>query len=168
MEKEIDMVKIYEHIVSSYRARKIRRRNRSLAGDIALFMFFHPGNFHVGHAAPGGVSGVFQAVANAGIVFAFLGFRQAIDFAGEAKNPKRDVPLAIILAVCAGLIVYILLQIAFLGAVPADHLLHGWATLQFDSPFANLAAAVGLSWLTGLILFDAVISPADPLDAGSF
>jgi len=127
---------------------------------IALFMFFHPGNFHVGHAAPGGVSGVFQAVANAGIVFAFLGFRQAIDFAGEAKNPKRDVPLAIILAVCAGLIVYILLQIAFLGAVPADHLLHGWATLQFDSPFANLAAAVGLSWLTGLILFDAVISPA--------
>lgn len=39
MEKEIDMVKIYEHIVSRYRARKIRRRNRSLAGDIALFMF---------------------------------------------------------------------------------------------------------------------------------
>ncbi|MFT8872916.1 MAG: APC family permease [Sporolactobacillus sp.] len=127
---------------------------------ITLLSFFHPGNFSVGHAAPGGISGVFQAVSNAGIVFAFLGFRQAVDFAGEAKNPKRDVPLAIIFAVTIGMIVYMMLQITFLGAVPAHDLASGWAKVTFNSPFANLAATLGVSWLTGLILFDAVISPA--------
>ncbi|MFT8361875.1 MAG: APC family permease [Sporolactobacillus sp.] len=127
---------------------------------VSLLMYFHPGNFSVGHAAPGGLSGVFQAVSNAGIVFAFLGFRQAVDFAGEAKNPKRDVPLAIILAVTVGMVIYLLLQITFLGAVPGHDLAGGWAKVTFNSPFADLAAALGVSWLTGLILFDAVISPA--------
>lgn len=127
---------------------------------VSLLMYFHPGNFSVGHAAPGGLSGVFQAVSNAGIVFAFLGFRQAVDFAGEAKNPKRDVPLAIIFAVVIGLVIYILLQITFLGAVPGKDLAKGWGVVTFNSPFADLAAALGVSWLTGLILFDAVVSPA--------
>ncbi|HET7615586.1 MAG TPA: APC family permease, partial [Bacillales bacterium] len=56
-------------------------------------------NFSVTAADPGGLKGVFEAVTGAGIVFAFNGFRQPIEFAAEARNPQRDVPLAIILSV---------------------------------------------------------------------
>ncbi len=128
---------------------------------VVLLSFFHPGNFSVMTADPGGLHGTFKAVASAGIVFAFLGFRQAIDFAGEAKNPQRDVPLAIILSVVIGLIVYLLLQISFIGAIPPEQLAKGgWAALKFNSPFADIALLLGMSWLTNLVLFDAVISPA--------
>ncbi|TCP23818.1 amino acid transporter [Scopulibacillus darangshiensis] len=127
---------------------------------IVLLSVMHSGNFSVTTAEPGGMHGVFKAVAGAGIVFAFLGFRQAIDFAGEAKRPQKDVPLSIILSVVIGLVVYVLLQIAFIGSVPPDQLINGWANLDFQSPYADLAAALGMIWLVNLILFDAVISPA--------
>ncbi|MFC7394905.1 APC family permease [Scopulibacillus cellulosilyticus] len=127
---------------------------------IALLFFIHPGNFTITKANPGGIHGVFKAVAGAGIVFSFLGFRQAIDFAAEAKNPRKDVPRAIIYAVITGLVLYVILQLVFIGAVPPEKLAHGWASLKFSSPFANLLGALGISWLVSLILFDAVISPA--------
>lgn len=133
---------------------------------ITLLMFLKGGNFAIGGAVPGGAHGVFGAIAGGGIVFAFLGFRQAVDFGAEAKNPQRDIPRAIIMAVFLGTVVYILLQIAFLGGVPSN-LLHngGWGniaqTLQGSNyPFVALASSLGLTWLSTLLLVDAVISPA--------
>lgn len=128
---------------------------------IILLTQFHVHNLSVAGASPGGFHGVANAISTAGIVFAFLGFRQAIDFAGEAKNPQRDVPRAVILSIVIGAIVYILLQIAFLGAVPASSLTNGWANIGFaKSPFADLAKALGMIWLANILLVDAVISPA--------
>lgn len=118
------------------------------------------GNFSIGGANPGGLHGITKAVASGGIVFAFLGFRQAVDFGAEAKNPQRDIPLAIILAVLLGAVIYVLLQISFVAAVPASELGNGWAGIHFKSPFAGLATAIGLGWLANLLLIDAVISPA--------
>jgi amino acid transporter len=117
-------------------------------------------NFSIGGASPGGAHGVFQAIASGGIVFAFLGFRQAVDFGAEAKNPQRDIPRAIILAVTLGAVVYVLLQVAFLGAVPHDIASKGWGAVQFKSPFVGLATSLGISWLSTVLLIDAVISPA--------
>ena len=37
---------------------------------------------------------IVQAVSSGGILFSLLGFRTAMDLAGEAKSPSRDVPLA--------------------------------------------------------------------------
>lgn len=127
-----------------------------------LFMHLDPSNFEVLRGAdPGGMKGIFAAVTGAGIVFAFNGFRQPIEFAGEAKNPERGIPLAILISVVVGLIVYMLLQIAYIGAVPADMLANGgWSGLHFESPWADLAAALGLVWLANLVLIDAVISPS--------
>ncbi|MDP9727556.1 APC family permease [Alicyclobacillus tolerans] len=127
---------------------------------IILLFNMHPASFAAGGASPGGVKGIFSAVSTAGIVFAFLGFRQAIDFAGEAKNPQRNVPLAIILAISLGAIIYILLQVSFVGAMPAADLTKGWAAVNFNSPFANLAMTLGFGWLASLLFIDAVISPA--------
>lgn len=131
-----------------------------LATIILLFTQFHPHNFSVGGASPGGVHGLFSAVATAGIVFSYLGFRQPIEFAGEAKNPQRDVPRAVILSILLGAVIYVLLQLVFIGAVPASQLSKGWAALTFTSPFANVAMLVGFGWLATLLFADAVISPA--------
>lgn len=127
---------------------------------VVLFTHFHAGNFSSHGFATGGFTGIESAVSTAGIVFAFLGFRQAVDFAGEARNPSRTVPVAIILAIGLAAIMYVLLQICFIGAVPAKALSGGWSAINYSSPFANLAGALGLAWLANLLFADAVLSPS--------
>lgn len=127
---------------------------------VILFTQFHPHNFSIGGSKPGGLSGVLLSLPGAGIVFSFLGFRQPVEFAGEAKNPQRTVPMAIILSLLIGAVIYILLQIVFIGAIPASQLHHGWSGLSFTSPFANVALLLGFGWLAALLFADAVLSPA--------
>ncbi|GMA58584.1 hypothetical protein GCM10025858_30870 [Alicyclobacillus sacchari] len=127
---------------------------------ILLLVHFHPHNFAVGGASPGGVHGAMQALTAGGLVFAFLGFRQAVDFGAEARNPQRDIPRAIIIAVIGASTIYILLQISFIGAVPASHLAQGWSGVNFKSPFANLLETLGLGWAAVIIYADAILSPS--------
>ena len=44
--------------------------------------------------APYGWHGIFSAVSTGGIVFALIGFRHAVDMAGETRNPSWNGPLA--------------------------------------------------------------------------
>ncbi len=127
---------------------------------VVLFMHLKPANFSVHGMAPYGFSGIEQAVSTAGIIFAFLGFQQAVGFSSEAKNPQRTVPVSILLAVALSAGLYVLLQLSFVGAVPASAIAKGWDALDYTSPFANVAAALGLGWLSTVILGDAVISPS--------
>lgn len=124
---------------------------------------FERGNFFDhGGFLPAGWPGVFSAVATGGVMFAMLGFRAAIEMAGEAKNPQRDLPLATIGAVLITGTIYLLIQIGFLGALPAGSLAHGWSHLASHvaaGPFVELATAAGLIWLVRIIYIDSVISP---------
>ncbi|MGH8048800.1 MAG: APC family permease [Chthoniobacterales bacterium] len=124
---------------------------------------FHSTNFtNFGGMMPAGWSGVFTAVSTGGTLFAMLGFRAAIEMAGEAKNPQRDIPLALVGSVLITGAIYILIQIAFLGALPASSLAHGWSGLSSHvqtGPFVQLAAAAGLVWLVKLIFVDSIVSP---------
>ena len=135
---------------------------------IAAFLVtvFHGENFTSFGFMPQGWGGVFTAIPTAGIVFSFLGFRQGVELAGETKNPSVNVPFAVIGSVLLCGVIYIALEIAFIGAVrPADLLSsHGWKELAFAGDFGPLAAIatiLGLSWLATLLYIDAVISPAD-------
>lgn len=127
---------------------------------IFLLRHIHISNFSVGGADPGGIKGIFGAVTSSGIAYAFNGFRNPIEFAGESRRPQRDVPWAIILSVLVGLVLYLLLQVAFIGATPRDMLSGGWGQIHFDSPWAGLASAIGLGWLVNLVLLDSVVSPS--------
>jgi amino acid transporter len=129
---------------------------------LAIF-HFHGSNFHAADGfAPTGVKGIISAIPNAGIIFALLGFEQADQLAGESTNPKRDIPRAVIGSVLIGLVIYLALQIVFVGAIPQNEILHTWAATGakfIDGPFAAITTAVGLVWLTVVLRIDAVISP---------
>jgi amino acid transporter len=80
--------------------------------------------------------------------------------AGEARHPGRSIPFAIFGSIALSTVVYLLLQVAFLGAVAPSHLHEGWAALEFSSPFAQLALALNLNWLALLLYADAFVSPS--------
>lgn len=123
---------------------------------------FHPANFHSEGFAPFGAKGVLAAISTSGIIFALLGFEQAIQLAGESRNPKRDLPRATLGSVAIGAVIYLLLQVVFIAALPHSSFAHGWAHLAYEGdtgPWAGLATVVGLGWLAWILYFDAIISP---------
>jgi amino acid transporter len=144
----------------------------------AIFLFtitkaanFSSFSFH-GHSgfAPYGTASIFGAISTTGILFSYLGFRQALDYAGEAKNPQKHVPLATVLSVFIAFAIYVTIQIAFTGAInwhsagvhPGDWL--GLSTSSWASaPLFSAFQAAGIGWLatfSQLLVVDAGISPS--------
>jgi amino acid transporter len=124
---------------------------------------FHTSNFTAGGGfAPYGAHGVFAALP-LGVVFALNGFEQATQMSGEARNPQRNVPRAVIGAMVVGTLLYLALEVAFIGALHPANLLHGWANPVGKGdfgPYATIATGLGLGWLAVILYLDAFISPA--------
>ena len=133
---------------------------------IVLATQFHGGAFNShGGFMPFGTKAMFAAIPGAGIVFAYLGFEQADQLAGEVRDPQRNLPRAIIIAILMCTVIYLLLQVVFLGALRPSDLTHGFAGLKTNpgmevGPLAFLATGVGLGWLAFVLRLDAFISPS--------
>ncbi|MCW2672814.1 MAG: amino acid permease [Frankiales bacterium] len=131
---------------------------------VLAIVSFHGSNFTAADGFnPYGAKGVLSAVSTSGIIFALLGFEQADQLAGESANPKRDIPRAVIGSILLGGLIYVLLQVAFLAALPGSQIGKSWATGAYAAltgPFAQLSALVGVVWLSTVLYIDAVISPA--------
>jgi amino acid transporter len=137
-----------------------------------LLISFHPqyltGTGPVGHGQGGflpfGMEGVLAAISSGGIIFAYSGWDSAIAFGAESKNPGRNIPIAVIGSMLIGFVIYMGLEIAFLGALRPADLIHGWTNLTLPAhvagPFAALATGFGLTWLAFVLYIDAIISPA--------
>ena len=129
---------------------------------VLLVVAFNPSNFTAAEGFnPSGFTGILSALG-LGIIFAYQGFEQAIQLGGETRNPGRNIPLAVIGSMVIGVILYIGLQIAFVGGLHPEDYSNGWANLSFPQdagPFAGLASAAGLGWLAFLLYTDALISP---------
>jgi amino acid transporter len=123
----------------------------------------HIGNFtHFGGFAPYGLKGILTALPAAGIIFSFIGYGPAVQLAQEAKNPKKAIPTAIIGALIISIVLYIIIEIAFIGAVNPHDLAHGWKHLSFKGdygPIAGIIGGLGLMWFVKIIYFDAFVSP---------
>jgi amino acid transporter len=131
-----------------------------------IFTAFNTDNFTAaGGFMPFGWKGVFLAVASGGVIFSYLGFEQAIQLGGESKNPRRNIPLAVIGSMIIGVVLYIALQVAYLAALEPQNLSKGWDAVAFGGkgavfgPFAGLATGLGLAWLATLLYIDAIVSP---------
>lgn len=106
---------------------------------------------HMKPFAPYGYTGVWLATAT--VFFSFIGI-DAISTAGEeVKNPKRNLPLAIILALILVTSFYILISLTAIGAQPAA---------EFEGQKAGLAQILqnitGQTWPATIFAFGAVIS----------
>ncbi|MFP3211273.1 MAG: APC family permease [Thermocladium sp.] len=154
----------------------------TITAILLISLAFHTDNFsHYGGFLPFGYEAIFSALVPSGIVFAYEGFRQALEYAGEARNPHRDVPRAIIVSIVLVILLYVLLQVSFIGAInwstiklvnsegqvtgpitPGDwgNLLNSnWA----GSPFYSSLLYSGVAFLASfaiVLLIDAWISPA--------
>jgi len=123
--------------------------------------FFIPGGFNIGAKA------ILVGIPGGGIVFALLGFEQAVQLGGESSNPQRDLPRAVIGSILIAVTIYILLQFAFIASLnPATIVhFHTWADLASDKalasgPFYTVVKVAGLAWLAWILRIDAVVSPA--------
>src|SRR5699024_2391657 len=137
---------------------------------LLLFYILDGSNFHMyGGFVPEGLPSVFHAIPMTGIIFSLLGFRQALDYGGEARNPQRDVPWATFGSILIPTIIYTLLQVAFIGAInwsamgvtPGDWggmLTGDWA----DGPLFHALESANIALMAAfgsLLLIDAAVSP---------
>lgn len=129
---------------------------------LLILSSFHPANFgNSVHAfMPHGTSAIFEATTISGIIFSYNAFQTVINIGGEIERPQKNIFRAISISLTVAAVIYILLQVAFIGAVAPHDLRHvGWGGLNFNSPFADLAIMVGMNWLATLLYLDAFVSP---------
>ena len=104
---------------------------------LSLFMIakFDTSNFSLVGNSVYTAGSALGAIVSAGLIYSYNGFQLSVAFASEIKNPRRNVPLSIIISVLLVMGVYMLLQLAFMGAVPHDMLANGWASLNFHRTY---------------------------------
>ena len=86
------------------------------------------------------------------LFFAFAGFETALNVSGEIKNPKRTIPLGILLGGTLVLIIYILLQTLTQGVLGSQ-----MAAFK-DAPLAAVAEKIVGPIGAGILLITAAIS----------
>ncbi|MBP9721920.1 MAG: APC family permease [Gammaproteobacteria bacterium] len=111
-----------------------------------------------------------KALPLAGIIFSYFGFRHSVELGGEVKNPQVTLPLALLGSILICMVIYTLVQTAFIASMPPELLTNGWSNFSFSNylgvkqgsdsgPFVAIASILGLSLLVKIIFFDALISP---------
>ncbi len=126
--------------------------------------------------APYGIDPVFSALPTTGVVFAFLGFRQPVEMAAEAKSPGSDIWKALVAVVLTGIGIYTLLEVAFIGSINFNSSTFGTGTLaayswsglstslpMYTFPFFYEAVGLGLGALGVVLVIDGVVSPTGTL-----
>ncbi|GAB6945981.1 APC family permease [Vulcanisaeta sp. JCM 16161] len=143
----------------------------SLTFILLMALAMHTVNFSglAGGFIPYGWSAVFLAIPTTGIAYAYLGFRQGIDYSGEARK-ATDVVWGTILGYVIVMFIYVMLQVSFVGAVnwSAAKVSPGnWQALSSSvlssGPFYEIMATSGIAILAGfaiVLLIDAIVSPS--------
>ena len=124
---------------------------------------FHTGNFHTAHVGgfmPYGSRSIFEATAVAGIIMSYDAFQTIINMGGEIVDPHKNIVRGVLISMLITAAIYILLQVAFIGAVNPHTLARvGWHGINYTSPFADIAIILGMNWLAILLYMDAFVSP---------
>ena len=84
------------------------------------------------------------------LLFAYAGFENLPAAAGEDRNPRRDVPFALLAMIATVTLVYFAVQWVALGTLPG--------LAQSQTPLADAAARFGGGWLALLLTVGATVS----------
>ncbi|HLA94264.1 MAG TPA: amino acid permease [Pyrinomonadaceae bacterium] len=103
--------------------------------------------------APNGITGVLKGVS--AVFFAYIGFDALSTTAEECKNPRRDLPIAMILSLVICTVLYIAVALVLTGMV-------SYKLLDVGDPLAFVFGPEGanIPWVAGLIAVSAVIALA--------
>lgn len=121
-------------------------------------IYFKSGNFSP--FMPFGFKGVTLAVTL--FFWAYTGFEAIVIPAEEVKNPARNIPLAIIIAILLTIVIYTFIALVFIGMLD-------WQGLHLSPKdwhevgklsFADVSIAIGLPWLAAIATIGAIISTA--------
>lgn len=118
---------------------------------IAGMFFIEPGNFEIKHKPD------FSSFSSTVLllVFAFGGFESILVNTGEVKNPKKNLPFALLLASGAIVIIYILIQFVSIGTLPdlgnSEKPLAEAAGLFLGKPGATIIALGALFSILGTL-----------------
>lgn len=124
-----------------------------------LLMIIVVGSFYVDPEnwspfAPHGIQGVLKGVS--GVFFAYIGFDAISTTAEECRNPRRDLPRAIILALIITTILYIAISLVLTGMTH-------YSELAVGDPLAYAFEKLHLTKFSGIIAFSAVVAMASVL-----
>lgn len=78
------------------------------------------------------------------VFFAYIGFDAVSTQAGEAINPKKDVPFAIVASLVICTVLYILVSLVLTGMVKYDQ-------LDKAAPVASAFSGIGINWAVFII-----------------
>jgi len=114
---------------------------------------FHPQN--LSQFSPNGISGILQGAGF--IFFAYLGFGRIAALGEEVKNPERNLPLSVLMALVVSVVMYVLTGLTATG-------LQDYRILaQSGSPLATAAEATGNLTLVAAVSVGALIATASVL-----
>jgi basic amino acid/polyamine antiporter, APA family len=99
--------------------------------------------------APHGWKGI--ATGAALIFFAYIGFDAVSTAAEEAKNPQRDMPIAMISSLVICTVLYVAITAVLTGILP-------YHQLGTAEPLATALNSIHLDWAAGIVSFGAVVS----------
>lgn len=114
--------------------------------------YVDPTNWHP--FAPNGITGVLKGVS--GVFFAYIGFDAISTTAEECKNPRRDIPVSMFLALIITTVLYIAVSLVLTGMV-------SYTELGVADPLAFVFERLKLHQLSGIIALSAVIAMASVL-----
>jgi APA family basic amino acid/polyamine antiporter len=116
---------------------------------VVAFSAFSGDNFS--NFAPNGFGGVETAAAL--IFFAYIGFDAVSTGSEETKRPQRDLPIAIVGSLLIATVLYILVAVAAVGALPASQLAGDTAPLS-----TALSEGAGIGWGADVVSFGALVA----------
>ena len=122
---------------------------------VAIGAFFvHPSNFSFGEVPP---TSKFSEVILL-LIYTLGGFETAVIPAGETKDPRKNVPFALLTAIAVCAVLFILVQIVAIGTLPD--------LAKSERPLADAATAFMGSYGAGFIVVGALISIFGHLNGG--
>ncbi|MHB8521428.1 MAG: amino acid permease [Limisphaerales bacterium] len=104
--------------------------------------------------APNGFAGISSAAAI--IFFAYIGFDAVSTAAEEARNPQRDMPIAIIASLVVCTFIYVAVAVVLTG-------LAKWDKLGTAEPLASVFSALGMNWVAAVISAGALMATTSVL-----
>lgn len=117
-------------------------------GGMFLFQFSNIQSETISFA-PSGLSGILRGATSS--FFGYLGYDEVCCIAGEALNPQRDMPRAVLWTLLIVTVLYILASISLTGMLPYDEISE---TSGFPAAFHDR----GVSWAANISAFGEVFT----------